>query len=233
MKQSQQTTIIRKPIKVKRSPAYSHETKFKTCELCYGHRGCCNYFDVKHHVMYVPVDYVDWNDLEIKIWEYRQQGHFIRLVIDRDIPSSILWAISYDHRNLLQVNIDLYQEYLSWIPNLAHAAERCGLYFVFVLHPIVPEFIKVSNVLHVIDSIRSIPHCSIMLKFAEFKNSGRLSTNTHININGKVIAKDAVKQYKPGVWGCTETFKHEFYRLVQEYAVPQHINVSVCGGVGF
>ena len=167
-----------------RTPICSKQTKFKSCELCYGHKNCCKQFDTKHKVIYVPSDYSDWNDLEIQIWNYRQQDCFIRLVIDGNIPLSILWAASYDHRNVLQMNIDLHNPPEDWIANLAHASERCGLFFVIMLHPIIPGVIKVQNVLQVIDSIRSIPHCLIMLRFAEYLNNNELSNNEYMNVNG-------------------------------------------------
>lgn len=182
-------------------------------------------------VLYVDDDFQDWSNLEIDIWELRQQGQYIRLIVDKPIPYSILWAISYDANNFIQINVNMFKPFDKWVPNLAHAAERCGLFFVLTLHPIVPEFVKAYQVIEILDTIRMMPHCLVMLKFAEFNNSGRLSNRKHLNLNGKVISKEHVYEYKKHQWKCTEWYVTNFMSIIQSYAISQQMNVQICGGL--
>ena len=215
---------------IERSPICIWESHFRTCAMCYGKRNCCKSlpFPPKHKVFYVEPSFEDWNQLEMNIWNVRHSGKLVRLIVDKEIPSSILWAASYDSHNLIQINVDLRKQYYPWVTNLAHAAERCGLYFIVMVYPIVPEFTKTKQVLEVIDSMRMIPYCQIMLKFADFKNSGRLATDTHLNVNGKAISKTLVCERRHNRWKCTDSYKQAFLDIIRNYADGQQMKVEIC-----
>lgn len=215
-------------MKIKRSPIVDiHRSplgataNFNTCNLCYGKKSCCKDFGVKHDVLYVNSNFDDWSNLEIKIWACRSKGHYVRLVVDKNIPSSILWASAYDQNNILQINIDLFSNLEPWIPNLAYAADRCGLYFVLMVYPIIPGITKISSIIQRIDPIRAIPHCLIMLKFAEFLSKDSPST---------ALIKSKINHMLDN-GNCTPEYKLHVHDTIQRYAVPQNLIVEVCGGV--
>ena len=228
--------INRTPItQIPRVPAYNQQSKFQTCELCYGRKNCCKciYASGKtHKIKVVDKDFENWDKLEEDIIHIRAQGNIIRLITEKDIPDKILWAIAYDHRNLLQINADISTADLGWTANLAHASERCGIFFVFMVYPILPGHTQTYHVLTLIDAIRSIPHCVVMLRFAVFKNSGKLSSDTDLNVNGQVISKEYIYEIKSGIWRCTDMFKQKFFNKIKAYAEFQPMAVDVCGGVG-
>ena len=221
---------------VTRIPLCKYITEFKSCTLCYEHSNCCTdpfLCEEDHTVLVVSSDFEDWDKLETTVSSIRARGKFIRLIVEKDIPDSILWAISYDHRNVLQINVNIQNplDQLTWTTNLAHASERCGLFFVFLIYPILPGVTQTYHVLSMMDTIRSIPYCLVMLKFALFNNDGKLSTDTYLNVNSKVVSKEFIQEIRPGVWNCTESFKKDFFHKIQIYARFQRMSVEVCGGL--
>ena len=231
------TQVNRTPItQITRIPYCKYQSKFQTCELCYGHKNCCKSYYTSgndHTILIVNKTFEKFQELEESIKEIRLQGKLVRLIVEKNIPDSLLWAVSYDPRNLLQINVDMRNplDQLIWTTNLAHASERCGIFFVYMVYPIIPNYIQTYHVLSVIDTIRSIPHCVVMLKFAVFKNTGRLSSKEYINVNRRILSKKYVCELKPGEWGCTEDFKQYFYHKIESYCKFQYLNVEVCGGI--
>ena len=232
------TQIRRVPItQIVRVPSCSYVSRFQTCELCYGHKNCCKSHyasNTDHTILIVDKSFTDWKNLEDSISQIRTQGKLVRLIIEKAVPDSVIWAISYDHRNLLQLNVDIRcpLNQLEWSTNLAHMAERCGVFFVYMVYPIIPNYIQPYHVLSVIDTIRSIPHCVVMLKFALFKNNGKLASEDCINVNGHLVSKEYVYEVRPGKWDCTDVFKHNFFEKIQLYSRYQYLDVDICGGLG-
>lgn len=226
--------VKRTPIHAVRAPLSSKLTHFQSCELCYGKENCCTnaYATGDDQVVLVAgTEFTDWDGLSQSIQDARNQGKYTRLIVDQPVPDDILWAASYDHRNVLQINVDIQQdmEQLIWTTNLAHAAERCGLFFVFMVYPILPGRIHPHHVLMIIDTIRSIPHCVVMLRFALFKDTGQLSSDEYLYVNGAAVPKECLSKVGD-YWSCTDEYKHSFMSKIFPYTRFRRIDTMICGG---
>ena len=218
---------------IKRMPITRHLCQFRSCELCNSFnrpRNCC-YDLYDYSVIYVPEGNINWNELEIQIWEQRQSGKPLRLIIDQNIPTSILWAASYSADNVLQINVNMTKpiDSMEWITILAHAAERCGLYFMLMVYPIIPKVVKVKDVLSVIDTVRALPYCKIKLRFAEFTNPKVPQSDTYVNVNGVAMSKTLMHRNKVGRWKCSLNYQREFLSLIQAYTDSHKLIVDICG----
>lgn len=170
----------------------------------------------------------DWDSLEQQIWELSAQGVILRLVTDIKLPKEIVWAASYSEKNIIQINLDMTQRRieLDWVDKLMSVANRCGVYCVLCLHPIVPGIVRTYHVLEVINRIKGKGHFHVNLKFCEITGH-IIEDNGWMNFNGQLLSTKYMSQNQ-GEWECSQEYKQLFLKKIQLFTTPKRISVSIC-----
>lgn len=222
-----------------RTPCYANPIHCDSCALCVGFEDCSGYKYVDtestesedlYRVIYVDENYTDWEKLASKIWELADQGVFLRFITDRDVPKEVLWAVSYSEKNILQLNINMlkFEENIRWAQKLVSIAGNCGVYIVLFLHPIIPDLVKSYQVIDILDRFRNTVHFHTTLKFSEIL--GVRESDGYLNFNGTPISVKYLERTSKGWRGTTEYVK-KFMELVNLYAIPRKMSVSICGEI--
>lgn len=234
--------ILRSPI-VSRTAIYkrvaccSSQIKCENCKLCCEFTDCSGKRYVSqdssetsefYRVIYVPKYYDDWESLEAQIWELSDKKVYLRLIIDRDIPKEILWAASYSEKNIFQININMidFDNNIEWVQNLVALSGNCGLYMVLFLYPIVPDLVKTYHVIDILDMFRNVVHFHTTLKFSEISNINEV--DGYLNFNGSPVSTSYLIKTENG-WKCNPEYLKSFLDIVNLYAIPRKISVSICG----
>lgn len=192
---------------------------------------CCT--NINQMVIDVPKDCDNWRELEGTIWNAQSQSRTIRLVVHDKVPEDILFAASYSDKNVTQVNINMTQlsSYYSWLDKLMSLANRCGMWVVLYLHPIVPEIVTASQVVGLIDRFRIFGQYHINLQFCELPSSVEEAAPGFINFQGYALPTKYLVRTEDG-WKCSERFISQFLSDVKVYTSLCKISVHACGGNG-
>lgn len=236
--------IVRRTAIYPRKACYSKEVECKTCKLCTENCDCngkpfvhipdsqegSGNSDV-YKIIYLSsgVEH-DWDEIEGMIWQLDEQKELLRLIIDVPIPQKVLWAASYNARNILQINVDMLhygERAANWIRQLVFNADKCGVYSVLFIHPIIPDVVRTYQVLDIIHELRNHKYVQFDLKFGEFE--GIEEVDGYLNFNGKPISSKYLIKNSQGFWQCTEEYLDLFLNKVQIYTVARNIPVVICG----
>lgn len=221
--------MLQHRIRVKRRPL-SGTVCFQSCNLCYTGVNCCPHISSCCHPIIIPSDYVYWSKVLIQIQQYQDNNDTIRIITERSLPNEVIWAAVYSEKNVLQANINLFQDWeqIKWAIALAHKAEKCGVECVLVVYPILPLQTKLSQVIQILDAINTCKHCKVMIRFGEFINYGLPIHSGFIKLRGCDIPLSLVNRIKGDLWGCTDDFKSQFMKYLRFYADVSNIDVQVC-----
>lgn len=234
--------VLRNPI-VPRTAIYeriaccSSYVKCENCKLCREFSDCSQKTYVPwdssetselYRVIYVPDDYEDWETLEAQIWELSDKDVYLRLIIDKNVPKEVLWAASYSEKNIFQINVNMidFDTEVLWVQKLVSLAGNCGLYVVLFLYPIVPDLVKTYHVIDILDMFRNSVHFHVTLKFSEITDVKE--TDGYLNFNGSPVSVKHLTKTDCG-WKCTSEYLRKFLEIVNLYAIPRKISVSICG----
>lgn len=227
--------LNRVPI-IQRHPVYSRFSWEKCC-LCSSNVDCSGrkFSRLSSKVLkscvsvYVSKKFNNWKHLENQLWKLGTQGVPLRLITEVNLPKEVVWAASYSSDNVVQINLNMmeYNNEIKWVDNLMSVLNRCGVYCVLCLNPIVPGVVKTYHVVELLARLRNHGKFHVNLKFCRvqgelFKSSG------WINFNGNPIPEKWMVNHQ-GVWECTPEFQHQFLEKVQLYSLPKKLSVSICG----
>lgn len=223
---------IRKPI-ISRTAIYQRITccsdhiKYEGCNLC-NSSPCKGSSKNTLEVMYITQGNNNWDDIINKIWSFHDEGKFLRLIIDTEIPKEVLWAASYSEKNIFQVNINMIElnSNIDWIRKLVFMSGNCGLYVVLFLYPIIPDLVKTYHVIDVIDMFRNVVQFHVNLKFGVFTKVQE--SEEYINFNSIPVSIKHLKKCEDS-WECTPEYLKNFLDIVNLYAIPRKISVGICG----
>ena len=235
--------IYRVPIFVQRTavfprkPLCCRKVKWEHCKLCSEYNDCSGklYVDIEDNSsdfmrsVYVSSLFSDWENLENQIWGAHHNGAIVRLITDVDLPKEIVWALSYSEKNILQLNLNMahLNRNIGWIDSLVSLANRCGLYCVICMHPIIPEVTRTFHVISVLDRLRGYGCFHVSLKFWEIHE--RLTeSDGWLNFNGVPVDIKYLERTQDG-WKCNDSFKQNFYHMIKAFSVPHKLSVSLCG----
>lgn len=217
----------------KREAIFSKEALYSKCVLCCGDSVDCSgktYSDKEIKVIHLNQDFSDWSHLEDLIWKEQDSGSLVRLVSEaaKPIPNQVIWALSYSDKNILQVNINLLrlEDSLNAIRKPVFLSVSCGLYVVATLYPIIPYVTMSSDIVRVIDLLRNVVHVHVNLKPSEI--TGVTVAEDFINFNGHPVPLSSLSKTKKG-WTASKEYLDRLMNIVNYYAVPRKISVSVCG----
>ena len=237
------TPIVQRTAIYPRKPCYSKRVNCKTCKLCTENQDCngkqfihvpdlqegSGNSDV-YKIIYLSADVEhDWDEIESMIWQLDEQKALLRLITDVNIPQKILWAASYNANNVFQVNVDMlyYLKNSSWRRQLVFNADKCGMYCVLFVHPIIPDVVRTYDVLDLIHDMRNHKYIHFDLKFGEF--DGIDEVDGYLNFNGKPVSSRYLTRNSQGFWQCTEEYLNLFLDKVQIYTGVRNISVAICG----
>lgn len=235
--------IIQRTAIYPRKPCYSKQVNCKTCKLCGDNQDCngkqfIHVPDLQegsgnpdvHKIIYLSDEVEhDWDEIENMIWQLDEQKQLLRLITDVNIPQKVLWAASYNAQNILQINVDMlhYQKVASWVRKLVFNADKCGVYCVLFLHPIIPDVVKTYDVLDLIHDVRNHKYIHFDLKFGEFE--GIEEIDGYLNFNGKPVSSKYLTKNSQGFWQCTEEYLNLFLKKIQIYTEARNVSVAICG----
>ena len=219
----------RHKIKVARQPLLE-TIHFQSCNLCYGKVNCCPHISSCCYPILIPSDYVCWSKIITIIQQYQHNGDNIRVITEKALPKEVIWAAVYSELNVLQANINIFQDWeqLKWAVSLAHKAEKCGVECILFIYPIIPVHTKLSHVLQLLSAVTDCKHCKIMIRFGEFINYGLPIHSGFINLKGQEISLSLINRIKDNLWGCTDTFKSHFIRYLKFFAEANNLDVRIC-----
>lgn len=214
-----------------RTPISLSLNKFQSCRLCSSFTDCLgNQYSGNsvYSVLHVDKNFEDWDTLESLIWDCKDSGKLLRLIIDKKIPKNVLWASSYDALNILQVTVNMLElpDNLVWIRELIHLANNCGLYVVLFLNSIVPTVVKTYQVIDIMDMVRNCGHHNFAINFAQFERCK--SSDGFVNFNGHPVPTKYLEKTKLG-WKCSQQFIEDFVSKINCYVIPRKVSMSVCG----
>lgn len=246
--------LVRKSIRVQRTPiihrtaiyprkaCYSKEVNCKTCKLCTENCDCNGKIFVRvpdsqvesgtdeYKIIYLSSEVEhNWEEIEDMVWQLDDEKALLRLITDVEIPQKILWAASYNAKNILQINVDMlhYSKSANWIRQLVFNADKCGVYCVLFVYPIIPDVVRTYDVLDLIHDLRNHRYVHFDLKFGEFE--GIDEVEGYLNFNGKPVSSKYLTRNPQRLWQCTEEYLNLFLSKVQIYTGARNISVAICG----
>lgn len=239
----QRNPIVRRTAIYPRKACFSQEVSCKTCKLCTENCDCNGKpfvhisdsqkgsgSDDIYKIIYLSAEIEhDWDEVESMIWQLDEQKALLRLITDVDIPQKILWAASYDAKNILQINVDMlhYGKVAHWVRKLVFNADKCGVYSVLFIHPIIPDVVKTYQVLELMHDMRNHKYVHFDLKFGEFEGINEI--DGYLNFNGKPVSNRYLVKNSQGLWQCTEEYLNLFLKKIQIYTEARNISVAICG----
>lgn len=228
--------IVHRSSIVNRTPLCSPMSWEKCC-LCRSNKDCYgNKFSrvssktqTDYVVMYVPKKFQDWKTLEDQLWQLGTQKVFLRLITDMKLPKEVVWAASYSEHNIIQINLNMleYETEVRWVDSLMSLANRCGVYCILCLNPIVPGVVRTYQVIELLSRLRNHGRFHTNLKFCRISKD-MMRDSGWINFNGHVVSEGWLRNSQ-GVWECTSEFQKKFLEKVQLYSIPKKLSVSICG----
>lgn len=235
--------IIHRTAIYPRKACYSKQVNCKTCKLCTENQDCKGKQFVQvpdsqvesgnddvYKIIYLSegVEH-DWDEIENMIWQLDEQKALLRLITDINIPQRILWDASYNAQNIFQINVDMlhYQRVASWVRQLVFESDKCGVYCVLFVHPIVPDVVRTYDVLDLMHDMRNHKHVHFDLKFGEFEDIDEV--DGYLNFNGKPVSSKYLTKNPQGLWQCTEEYLNLFLSKIQIYTEARNISVAICG----
>ena len=104
------------------------------------------------------------------LWKLEEDGKLARLIIRESVSTDLLYAISYNANNVLQILLDKdsYNNDLAWLFKTIHLAQRCGIYVVVVLD-IEQDNIPLSNVLNIVNLLKFNRNIHYLVRFLNLK----------------------------------------------------------------
>lgn len=213
--------------------------EYHNCQLCENNKDCSGYEyhdpeqDVSMSVdkaqyrkFWVNKDFEDWDKLSYVVKIGQVVGTNLRLIIDKPIPDYIIWSLAHSPLNILQINIDMLhtEGNMGWVANMVSLCDKCGVYSVLFMNPLVPTVTKTYHVIEVIDNFRNMGS-HVSLKFIDLPDLEVI--DGYINFNGTAIPTKYLKKTESG-FVCNEFYIEKFMDKVNSYARPYKISVSVC-----
>ena len=232
----QRVPILKRVAIFHRKPLCS-EIEWDKCKLCSQLEDCSgnSYVSVDDSpqlemakIIRVSSDFEDWKNLEQQIWQLGAQGEVLRLVTDTSLPKEIIWATSYSDKNIIQANINMLstKTEIPWIDKLMSIANRCGVYCVLCLHPIVPGIVRTYHVIDIIDRIMRKGQFHITLKFCEIHGT-IIEHNGWLNFNGHPLSTRYMEKTNDG-WVCSDEYIQKFLKKLELFLVTKKLSVTVC-----
>lgn len=242
------TRVIRNPIIqrfpiIQRVPIFHRKpccsgVQWAKCRLCSHSEDCAGNKFVSpentesvglYRLIYIASDFDDWDNLEQSIWSLSNQGVLLRLITDKEMPKEIIWAASYSEKNVVQLNLNMMQfkHEITWIEKLMSIANKCGVYCVLCINPIVPGVTRTYHVIDILDRLQKKGYFHVNLKFCEIPDS-IISCDNWMNFNGYLLPARYMKHTQSG-WECSSEFKQKFMSKIQLFTVPLKISISACG----
>lgn len=227
----QRHSIYHRVAIVRRRPCCT-PVNWSKCTLCKSSNDCSgNVYNQKNPVklITVPVGFSDWEQLETQIWELQHKGYNLRLITDQNMPKEIMWAASFSEKNIVQMNLNLMNMKLEldWVSKLMSLSNRCGVYSVLCLNPIVPGVVRTYHVVDILDRLNGLSHFHTNLKFCEIPEEIPVY-NGIINFNGYLTSIRFMEKTSQG-WKCKSEFIQEFTEKVQLFSEPRKLSLQVCG----
>ena len=221
--------IVSRTAIFRRKPIYVRTSWDKCKVLSNGFLVCGNPQKSNIETMYVPFGFTEWHSLEQSIWNCHGSHKVLRLITEVELPKNIIWATSYSEKNILQINLNLLRakHNIDWIDQMMNLADRCGIYVVLHMHPVVPEVIKTCHVIQIIDRVSGKGCFHANINFLSFHKKVAESPE-YINFNGIPVKKEYLVETIDG-WTCSKEFKERFLSILKMYTVPKHISISACG----
>lgn len=178
--------------------------------------------------LYIKDSLVDWDSVMAQITTESNSGSPMRLITDRKIPQRVLWKFSYSDKNVIQINLDMtkFPSNISWVEQIMITANKCGIYVVLCMYPIVPQVIKTYQVLEIIDRFKWCGHFTASIKFCEIPDTAIVSGGW-LNFNGVPVSIKYLV-HSNSVWKCTEEFKDLYMKYIYRFSIPRKIKVNVC-----
>ena len=227
--------MTEEPLLNRNSPIYS------PCILCQGNKDCSGYTylppedclelkgsKTRHRLIYIGKDYENWYELEKQLMVASILKTNIRLVLDREIPSTVLKAAAFSPFNIVQFNVNLleFADYVRWVGNGLAICNNCGLYSIVYLNPVIPV---VTPSYYIIETLSNLQNLSsrVILGFAT-ELSSLAETDLGYHFDDKIIPKEYLEK-KENHFICSEVFKEKFLSIVNLYAAPHKISLAICG----
>ena len=106
------------------------------------------------------------------LWKLEENGKLARLIIKDNISTDLLYAISYNANNVLQILLDKdsYDSDLSWLFKTIHLAQRCGVYVVIILD-IEQGSIALSKLLNVLNLLKFNRNINYLVRFLNLRGN--------------------------------------------------------------
>lgn len=237
IKVAYRTPMISRTAIFPRKPVDTSVICYESCKLCDSfidcQGNCLESFDSIdnldcYRVLFVSKDFENWGELVEIIWSLDVLGVLLRLITDTELPQEVLWAASYNCKNILQINLDMTQAEndMNWVRKLMGWSNSCGLFSVIFLYPIIPTIVRTYQVVDVMDSLRNYGCHHFSLKFS--KLSGCKSFDDGVCFHGKLIPLKYLTSSEC-FWECSSRFMEEFMEKINIYSIPRKISVSICG----
>ena len=218
----------RKPI-LSRKPVGNFSLKkvrFRTCEMCYANGLCNKYIPEQLEVISICQKDVNFDDLEKIIWGVKDNNKIVKLITDREVPDNIIHAMSFDGKNVLQCNCFVLSNNNKWVCSLANKAQICGLSVVVFVFPIIPDIVKPSHVVLILDMLKSLRNVRVMLGFAISTDEPVICENS-VNVNGDAVYLHNIT-INNKFWECAENYKNEFVSIIHKFSEPRDLKVCSC-----
>lgn len=212
--------------------------EYSSCKLCKSYDDCSGYIyaepeqslvlnapNIHHRKIYIPKYFEDWDGLKMTLRALNLLHVNVRVITDIELPTDIIWALSYSTFNIVQVNVDMVDNKdLGWIGNTFALTDKCGVYSILFLYPLIPTITKTYHVIELIDNFKNL--CNhVSLKFIDLPDL-EVKEN-HLNFYGTAVPVKYLQKTKTG-YSCNEAYIKKFMEIIKSYTTPRKISISVC-----
>ena len=151
----------------------------------------------------------------------------IGLIIDHDVSRDVVWELSCNSKNFLQMNCCLVDTDLQWVVNLVHLAEVCGIKCSVVMYPILPSIVTTAKVIRILDAIKNCENCTVALNFGILQLSSSECKEGQLRLKDKSLPLKNLNKTNRFLWKCRESYAEEFYQIVNFYTDSTKLNLIV------
>lgn len=219
--------MARKSIKITHNP-FCRIPAFKFCKKCKYYKEC--FPNTRKHKILRVRQHQNWDVLNSKMEYAKKCKKSIHLILNRPVPNEIIWNISYSPYSVIQINIKMSEGNTDWISKLVHLAEKCGILVILVFHTIIPQLVKVYDVLKILDTVKNCSNYRVILNYSLFFVYGHFKRIKYLNIRHHKISSENLQFVWGKTWRCSDEFISEFQKLVEFYTTHNGIRLRVCKG---
>ena len=201
-----------------RTPIFMHDNRGSVCRNSLELQGCtCPFISTDDHIFVSRG--ADWSGVLDRIESNRAAGKTTMLSSSCRVPRTVVWRLSYDASNVISPHVyPGNTRSLSILSDLAVLSDKCGIYLMPVIGPVVPGTTIIYSILQAIDIVHRYANMCIMINFYTDIRGGQIS------------GCDLTKMVSRGdIITCSGEYTSKVMEPIRAYCSPRNIRVHECG----